>query len=274
MSRPAFLTAEFWREGGTEGLMLRAVFYALLTASGIMLATDFHDLAQRAADVADDGGPTEPVTVEPVKERDQERPYFPRTMPLAPFTTAPQLPGIPVPTTSKMLAAPMRFAIDETGKISAVGRIEPGTATAFAQFLKDNAGKAKSVWLNSPGGSVADALAMGRAIRAAKLGTVVPANAYCASSCPLAFVGGVEREAGRKAWIGVHQIYTLPGERGSLGEGLAHAQSMSAECQAYLVEMGVDARAWIPAMRTPKTKLYVFTVKELNEFRLVTKTSA
>jgi hypothetical protein len=271
--RPSILSAAFWREGGAEGVMLRAVFYGLLTASLVMLATDFNDLAQRAAEFADDGGPTEPVTVEPVKERDQERPYFPRTMPLAPFTTAPQLPGIPVPTTSKMLAAPMRFAVDEAGKISAVGRIEPGTAQAFAEFLKENGRKAKSVWLNSPGGSVPDALAMGRAIRTAGLATVVPANAYCASSCPLAFVGGIEREAGRKAWIGVHQIYTLPGQRGSLGEGLAQAQRMSAECQQYLVEMGIDARAWIPAMRTPKSKLYVFTPKELNEFRLVTKTA-
>jgi hypothetical protein len=254
--------------------MLRGVFYALLTASVVMLATDFNDLAQRAADFVDDGGPTEPVTVEPVKEKDQERPYFPRTMPLAPFTSAPQLPGIPVPTTSKMLGAPMRFTIDDSGKISAIGRIEPGTASTFADFIEANSGKAKSVWLNSPGGSVADALAMGRAIRSARLETVVPANTYCASSCPLVFVGGVAREAGRKAWIGVHQIYTLPGERGSLGDGFAHAQRMSAECQEYLVEMGVDARAWLPAMRTPKSKLYVYTPKELNEYRLVTKAAS
>lgn len=214
------------------------------------------------------------MVVEPAKYHDQERPYFPRTMPLAPFTSPPQMPGIPVPTTSKMLSAPMRFTIDEAGNVSAVGRIEPGTARAFDAFLKANADKAKRVFLNSPGGAVSEALAMGRAMRAAGLGTVVPANDYCASSCPLAFVGGVEREAGRKAWIGVHQIYTAPGERGSLGEGLAHAQRISAECQQYLVEMGIDARAWIPAMRTPKNKLYVFTPKELTEYRLVTKAAA
>ncbi len=270
MRKPAILTADFWREGGFDDLLLRAVFFTLLTASGFILVNDFNELVRRAAEFSDESGPTEPVVLEPATDRDQERPYFPRTMPLAPFTQPPQLPGIPVPTTSGMLAAPMRFAVDEKGNASAVGRIEPGTAQTFKEFLKTNAAEVKRVWLNSPGGAVGDALTMGRAIRAAGLATVVPANAYCASSCPLVFAGGVEREAGRKAWIGVHQVYTLPGERGSLGEGLEHAQRISAECQQYIVDMGIDARAWIPAMRTPKHKLHVFTPNELSEYRWVT----
>ena len=43
---------------------------------------------------------------------------------------------------------------------------------------------------------VSDALAMGRLIREKKFATEVEANRYCASSCPLMFVGGTERRAG------------------------------------------------------------------------------
>ena len=64
----------------------------------------------------------------------------------------------------------------------------------------------KTVVLNSPGGSVGDALAMGRLIRESKLATEVEAGKFCASSCPLVFVGGVERR-GDKAAIGVHQVF-------------------------------------------------------------------
>lgn len=57
----------------------------------------------------------------------------------------------------------------------------------------------------------------------------------------------------------------------TLQEGLANAQRISAECQDYLAEMGADPRLWIHAMKTAKDKLYVFTPKELAEYKLVTK---
>jgi len=48
----------------------------------------------------------------------------------------------------------------------------------------------KTVVLRSPGGSVQDALAMGRLIREKQFATEVEAGRYCASSCPLVFAGG------------------------------------------------------------------------------------
>jgi hypothetical protein len=46
------------------------------------------------------------------------------------------------------------------------------------------------VALNFPGGSLEDALAMGRLIRDKGMATEVEAGATCASSCPLVFAGG------------------------------------------------------------------------------------
>jgi hypothetical protein len=38
--------------------------------------------------------------------------------------------------------------------------------------------------------------------------------------------------------------------------------------------MGVDPRAWIKAMKTSKNSLYIFTPKELEEFKLITGKAA
>jgi len=143
-----------------------------------------------------------------------------------------------------------------------------------AKFLGEHPGKVKQIWLHSPGGSVSDAMAMAHAIRNANIATYVPENGYCASSCPHAYSGGVTREAGRKAWIGVHQVVTVPSETGTLQEGLANAQRISADCRDFLVTMGVDPRMWIPAMKTAKHRLCVFTAKELADYKIVTKAGA
>lgn len=273
IKRQAVFSAERWRgdDGTAEGALMKAVFTILVFASGAMLALDFGDMMQRAADAGLGTERSEPVILEPPNETDQERPYFPRAMPLAPGARPPVMPGLTPKSAPKMVAERMSFDIDGTGTVSAIGRIEPGTANDFAAFLEDNKDKAKRIWLHSSGGSLSDALAMGRAIRKAKLDTAVPENAYCASSCPLVLAGGVHREAGKRTWVGVHQVYTLPSQMGTIHEGLANAQRISADCQDYLAEMGADPRLWVHAMRTAKEKLYVFTSKELVDYKLVTK---
>jgi hypothetical protein len=37
--------------------------------------------------------------------------------------------------------------------------------------------------------------------------------------------------------------------------------------------MGADPKLWIHAMKTAKDKLYIFTPKELAEYKLITKTA-
>ena len=91
----------------------------------------------------------------------------------------------------------------------ATGTITPGISEAFAAEVAKRGDYIKTVVLNSPGGSVTDALAMGRLIREKNFATEVEAGKYCASSCPLVFAGGVERRAGDKAAIGVHQVAAI-----------------------------------------------------------------
>jgi hypothetical protein len=253
-----------------DGSILRLVFVGLLVMSATVLWLDFRDMVEA------DGGfelvwtPRTPVPQARPGGGDHVRPYLPLTRPAeigAPRQGAPKLPfDLPKAAESE----PMRFERVAGARAAAIGRIEPGTADAFARFLERQGGEVKTVVLHSPGGSVTDALAMARAIRAAKLDTEVPDDAYCASSCPLVFAGGVMRHAGPKAWVGVHQVYALPEAMGSLQQGMSAAQATSADCQQALVDFGIDPRLWIHAMQTPKDSLYLLTPEQMMEYRLAT----
>lgn len=48
------------------------------------------------------------------------------------------------------------------------------------------------------------------------------------------------------------------------------AQRASAQCLAYLVEMGVNPRVWVHAMETPHDRLFVFPPDELAAMKLMT----
>ena len=63
------------------------------------------------------------------------------------------------------MAKPMTFELVGGGKLMATGTITPGISEAFAAEVAKRGDYIKTVVLNSPGGSVTDALAMGRLIR-------------------------------------------------------------------------------------------------------------
>jgi hypothetical protein len=116
---------------------------------------------------------------------------------------------------------------------------------------------------------------MGRLIRERKFATEVETGKYCASSCPLVFAGGVERRAGDKAVIGVHQVAAITtATNGPPRDEMSVAQNISARCQRYLGEMGVNLQVWVHAMETPHDKLFIFKSDELKSLNLVTTAPA
>ncbi|RWM68571.1 MAG: hypothetical protein E5X83_30090 [Mesorhizobium sp.] len=122
--------------------------------------------------------------------------------------------------------------------ISAEGSIEAGTPALFKRTLKALGGRKLPVVVDSPGGNVEAALALGRLIRKNKLdiavgktrftgcqpdakvckekdgkgaryfGNTYADGAICNSACPLMFAGGIRRVVGQWAYLGVHQITT------------------------------------------------------------------
>jgi hypothetical protein len=119
--------------------------------------------------------------------------------------------------------------------IAAQGRIVGGTAGQLRKVLRRLGDRRLPVFIDSGGGAVNDALAMGRLIRAKGLHVAVTrteftpcaptdaacrraksggelrglAHAYlskCASSCAFVLAGGARRLVGRGTGVGVHQI--------------------------------------------------------------------
>jgi hypothetical protein len=145
----------------------------------------------------------------------------------------------PGPHAAPNAAAPMRFIKVRSDNaacrpdcpewISAEGKIVTGSADALERTLKASGGRRLPIVINSAGGAVEDAMAMGRLIRAKRLAVVVAhttvapcakgaktcgeakgdadsRGAYCASACTLALAGGVERYVSQQSYIGVHQM--------------------------------------------------------------------
>ena len=192
-----------------------------------------------------------------------------------PSILAPWLPGgdkrlTPLPQPDGAMAKPMTFELVGGGKLMATGTITPGISEAFAAEVGKRGDYIKTVVLNSPGGSVTDALAMGRLIREKKFATEVEAGKYCASSCPLVFAGGVERRAGDKAAIGVHQVAAISSAGAAPRDEMDVAQRISARCQRYLGDMGISLQVWVHAMETPHDKLFIFKPDELKSLNIVT----
>jgi hypothetical protein len=93
------------------------------------------------------------------------------------------------------------------------------------------------VEFDSPGGSLATGIEIGRAIRLKGFSTSVHANAICASACGFAWLGGTRREIQTEGAVGFHAAYTL--ESGTAKEtGIGNAVLGS-----YLNQLGLSQRA-------------------------------
>ncbi|MCI4661249.1 MAG: hypothetical protein MRY63_05430 [Neomegalonema sp.] len=256
----------------SEERVLRGVFWSLILGVAVVGWQDYALLNEAANEPLPGETETrEPVVMTPPRPSDQLRPYLPLTMPKRSPGAAPDLPGLGAPD-PQALSEPMIFVRGPGGAASALGRIDIGTAPKLDAFLAAQGGEIKELHLHSPGGSVADALAMAQSLRSAGIAVRVDDDGYCASSCPLVLSGGVERSAGRSAWIGVHQIYAAEGPKGSAGgrlaDGMQRGQMITAEVQDHLVQMGVDPALWILALRTPPDQLYVLTPEEVARYKL------
>lgn len=251
-----------------DGRFLKLIFLAMLAVCTAVVIFDYQEMSANAAKGIPGSQKGEPTPIKLPVPGDQTRPYLPKTMPLGPGRHAPSLPGYFGPLDGTVMAAPMTFHFGDGDKASAIGTIDAGAAKRLAEFLATHDKQISEISLHSPGGSVADALAMTRMIRNAGISTRVPEHAYCASSCPLLLAGGLYRKVGKGAFVGVHQVYAVPPALGSLQRGMADAQTITAACQQALIEMGVDLNVWVRALATPPDQLYLFTSEELARYRL------
>jgi hypothetical protein len=186
---------------------------------------------------------------------------------------APQAQPSPAPLAYAPAGEPMNFRMASGAGprgaarwISATGQIQAGTPALFAEFVKKAAQSGDSLAgmtlaLDSTGGRVSAAMAIGRAIRAAGLNTTVGrtvsvegADAFrtnevgCSSACVLMLMGGKERIVADDARVNVHMFSVELDADGNKARSDAsfrdveQAQRTMARHAVYVAEMGVEAR--------------------------------
>lgn len=239
-----------------DGNILRVAFFALLLGTASVLYVDFRELT------ANEGAalttPLQPI--------------------LPPALDGPSEGPMPIVTTgTDVLDQPLEIVLGTGGQLALTGTIDPGSAERFAAEIEARGEYVQTIVLDSPGGSVVDALAIGSLIHEKGLATKVAAGSLCASSCPIIFASGAARIASNEAAIGVHQIYAaaLSSDPQSAlrvaGTAMSDAQSTTATIIGHLTETGVDPALWLHALETPPDRLYYFTPEEMQRLRLVTE---
>lgn len=244
-----------WIGGTPDDDVLRWLYRVMVVATVAVLVLDYSDFQETVAEKSASLPTTEQPSSQPLPARPDQGGRR----------------GAPLRQADARLREKMSFDLVGDGRLMATGTITPGTAETFAAEVAKRGSYVKAIVLQSPGGSVRDALAMGRLIREKKFATEVESGRYCASSCPLVFAGGVERRAGADAAIGVHQVSALTTENFSGADGMTNGQRISAEVQKYLREMGIDLGVWVHAMETPSAELYYFKPAEMRELKLATQ---
>lgn len=235
--------------------VLRGLFIAQLGIGALLVAADLSvGLPQLF-----NGGTRAPSLTQPVAPGDQTRRYRPSDVPTTPYDG-------PAPR-----AMPKRLTfeiIDETLRLT--GAIKGGDSERFATYLQENGDLPKTVSLHSPGGSVRDALAIGRMVRGRNFDTQIVADAVCFSACPYVFMGGVSREVAEDGALGVHQHYFEEDTILPAWLAVSDIQRGQAEVMVFLDEMGIDPMVMQHALATPPDAIYVLLPEQLTTYDVVT----
>jgi hypothetical protein len=196
-------------------------------------------------------------------------------------------------------ALPMRFQLRQDAAqnctdncpllISATGAITADTPYAFRKFAKGRDLQGATVVLDSDGGSVLGAIALGRDIRGLKLNTTVgqladttpsksgvmranlSARADCESMCAFVLLAGTQRTVAPEARVMVHQIWL--GDRRDdptastySAEDLVLVQRDIGRLAKYTVEMGGTGDLLELALRIPPWEpMHALTRAELQQ---------
>lgn len=247
--------ATTWFANVDDGQILRTAFYLLLAGTIAVIAIDFVEMSDAEIDTYD------PVTapIPPSVERPELDPENPA------YNPGTRLTGDP-----EHLREPLTIQLEPGGRLLLEGAIQPGSAERLSAELDARGEYVEQIALNSPGGVVQEALAMGEMIRAGGYTTSVADGALCASSCPLLLAAGVTRHVDPGAAVGVHQIYTGKVTTDRSAQALSDAQVTTAGIVRYLTSMGVTQEVWLHALDTPPAQLYYFTHEEMTDYGLAT----
>ena len=204
-------------------------------------------------------GPKAPSLTEPIRPGDQTRRFRQDRAPA---------PGQPMPTTP----LPERLTLTpvEAGQTALLeGAIVAGDAERIAKQLDALTPRPARVLLNSPGGSVRDALELGRHIRAEGFETAMREGDICYSACPYLLAAGTARDIPETASVGVHQHYFGESTILPAFAAVEDIQRGQGEVMRYLDQMGIDPLVMQHALVTPPDQIYVLLPEELRAYGFI-----
>ena len=158
--------------------------------------------------------------------------------------------------------------------VYAEGAIEPDTPDRFISLVQsENLQPGTTIVFNSPGGSLAGGIELGRLIRARRLHTAVFAaenhdgsRPVCASACTYAFLGGAHRTASSDALIGLHQFSS----RTAGQQAFEDAQTIMASLAGYVREMGGSPQIIEIASGIRPQEIHWLSASRLIDLRITT----
>jgi hypothetical protein len=194
-------------------------------------------------------------------------------------------------------SGPMRFSVFlpcnggisfGAPRILAEGRIEADSAKKFARFLAEKNRHAyrlpskPTVCFDSQGGELLGAIDIGNTIRVNGFSTCLESNycrvkagsssheneifledAVCASACVFALAGGVKREIGENAMVGIHQF------SGPHWDRRDDTTPLSIDAvSGYLELMGIKGRLLSMASRYPPDRIHWLSASEISQIGL------
>jgi hypothetical protein len=125
-----------------------------------------------------------------------------------------------------------------------------------------------TVFLDSTGGDVNEAMKLGRTMRSLQIASVVPLNSRCASACVLVLAAGVTRVA--MGSIEVHSFYapSLLGS-GEFEKGEAFYRDLSGRVSTYLKDMRISTALLDEMIRIPHNQSRKLEWEEVKKLSLV-----
>lgn len=241
-------------KGSSVGRILTGVLVFQLVLAAFLLVGDLQNGLRLPG-----FGPKAPSLTEPIRPGDQTRRFSPDRAPPG---------GQPMPDDP----LPERLMLTSVSAGEAVlleGTIADGDATRILMQIEELRTAPERILLNSPGGSVQDALSIGRALRRAGFDTAMRAGDICYSACPYLLAAGVNRLVPDTASVGVHQHYFGKNVLLPAFVAVEDIQRGQGEVMRYLDQMGIDPLVMQHALITPPNEIYVLLPEELVRYRFI-----
>ncbi|HEX3496944.1 MAG TPA: hypothetical protein VHT02_07200 [Methylocella sp.] len=139
------------------------------------------------------------------------------------------------------------------------GDVEPGDGD---QFRSKTSFLSKAIIaFRANGGSVVAGIQIGESIRLRGLATAVTGTARCASTCALAWLGGVRRLMIPEARIGFHAAYNTEGQETGVGNALVGAYlnkiGLPYAAVIYITKASPDSMTWLSVADAEKRGIEV-----------------